>query len=191
MSLLFSIFLAHLHSLHTHTVNRMKEAGIPEVKIEQFSVLLNTPQKRVVEIVFPENKRFKASLQEAVSTTPSLDSFASPHLITTYQPVAEDPTSSHVDAVPTFNGFSASGDVTAELVYANYGTEEDFQLLEASGSPLSTPSCYITVTVLLTLCPSGVNVSGKIVIVRYGHIFRGNKAFHAQKRGTSSHSVLT
>ncbi len=59
----------------------MKEAGIPEVKIEQFSVLLNTPQKRVVEIVFPENKKFKASLQEAVSTTPSLDSFASPHFI--------------------------------------------------------------------------------------------------------------
>ena len=57
------------------------------------------------------------------------------------------------DAVPTWHGLSRDGDVTGELVYANYGTKEDYDNLRATG----------------------VNVTGKIVITRYGAIFRGLK----------------
>jgi N-acetylated-alpha-linked acidic dipeptidase len=64
-------------------------------------------------------------------------------------------------APPTFLSYSASGDVTAELVYANYGRLQDFEKLVASG----------------------ISVSGKIVIVRYGKIFRGNKVEIAEKFG--------
>lgn len=79
----------------------MMESGIPDVQIEEIPVLLNKPKHRVVEIVDPPFRRFKASLKEA--------------------PLAEDPTSSLPNAIPTFNGFSPSGDVTADLLYVNYG----------------------------------------------------------------------
>ena len=57
------------------------------------------------------------------------------------------------DAVPTWHGLSRDGEVTGQLVYANYGTKEDYDDLVATG----------------------VNVTGKIVITRYGGIFRGLK----------------
>jgi N-acetylated-alpha-linked acidic dipeptidase len=80
------------------------------------------------------------------------------------------PTPEHVDGdayendpriTPGFNGSSASGDITAPVVYANYGRPEDFEHLDALG----------------------ISVKGKIVLVRYGSNFRGVKAFIAQQRG--------
>ena len=72
--------------------------------------------------------------------------------------IPEDPTSADPDAVPTFHGYSANGSVTGELVYANFGHIDDFRILEKNG----------------------VNVSGKIVIVKYGSTFRGLKVRAAQ-----------
>ncbi|MEO6924096.1 MAG: M28 family metallopeptidase, partial [Bryocella sp.] len=63
--------------------------------------------------------------------------------------------------LPAFNGSSPSGEVTAQLVYANHGTLEDFD----------------------TLAKMGVDLKGKIVIVRYGGNFRGVKVYIAQQRG--------
>ncbi|KAI5120935.1 hypothetical protein M0805_002915 [Coniferiporia weirii] len=65
------------------------------------------------------------------------------------------------DAVPTFHGLSKGGDVEGELIYANYGTKDDYDTLVASGADLT----------------------GKIVIVRYGAIFRGLKIKGAQELG--------
>lgn len=63
------------------------------------------------------------------------------------------------DAVPTFHGLSRGGEVEGKLVYANYGTKEDYdELVEA-----------------------GADLSGKIVIVRYGAIFRGLKVRSLQR----------
>ncbi len=82
------------------------------------------------------------------------------------------PTREHVDGdtfdddprvTPGFNGSSASGDITAPVVYANYGRPEDFEHLDALG----------------------ISVKGKIVLVRYGANFRGVKAFIAQQRGAA------
>ncbi|ODQ82776.1 hypothetical protein BABINDRAFT_169952 [Babjeviella inositovora NRRL Y-12698] len=72
-----------------------------------------------------------------------------------------DPTSHGDDLVPTFLGYAGNGNVTAEYIYANYGTIEDFRRLNASG----------------------VDISGKIAIVRYGRIFRGLKVKFAQDFG--------
>ncbi len=74
-----------------------------------------------------------------------------------------DPFQDDPRILPAFNGSSASGDVTAEVVYANYGTREDFQ----------------------RLAKLGVSVKGKIVIVRYGQNFRGVKAYIAQQYGAA------
>jgi N-acetylated-alpha-linked acidic dipeptidase len=75
--------------------------------------------------------------------------------------VPGDPTSSNPKITPLFNGYSASGDVTAPVVYANYGLPGDYDELKKAG----------------------VDVKGKIVIVRYGNSFRGVKAKVAEDHG--------
>ncbi|MFI0483297.1 M28 family peptidase [Actinomadura sp. 9N215] len=65
------------------------------------------------------------------------------------------------DVIPGHNGMSPSGDVRGEVVYANYGRPEDFALLEKNG----------------------VSVKGKIVLARYGAVFRGIKPREAARRG--------
>ena len=75
--------------------------------------------------------------------------------------LAEDPASAHSDLTWGWNAYSASGDITCEVVYANYGTREDFARLKELG----------------------VDVKGKIVIARYGGNFRGYKAKFAQEAG--------
>src|SRR5208282_3761314 len=78
---------------------RFKEWGW-DAQIEQFDVLFPTPKRRVVELVAPT--RFAAGLQEP--------------------PVAADPTSNQqAEQLPTYNAYSADGDVSAPLVYVNYG----------------------------------------------------------------------
>ena len=74
-----------------------------------------------------------------------------------------DPFQDDPRILPAFNGASASGDVTADVVYANYGTLADFKKLEELG----------------------VSVKGKIVIVRYGNNFRGVKVYIAQQYGAA------
>jgi N-acetylated-alpha-linked acidic dipeptidase len=82
------------------------------------------------------------------------------------------PTREHVDGdhydgdprvVMPFSSMSPSGDVEAEVVYANYGTPEDFEKLERLK----------------------IDVRGKIVLVRYGQNFRGVKVFIAQEHGAA------
>ncbi len=68
-----------------------------------------------------------------------------------------------------WNAYSGNGDVTAEVVYANFGTKEDFERLAAMG----------------------VSVKGKIVMARYGGNFRGYKAKHAQANGAAGVIIYT
>lgn len=123
-----------------YTRDKWRECGIPAELVE-YRVLLAYPKERVVEMTRPEAARFRASLSE--------------------DPIAEDPTSTDPRAVPLFNGYSASGDVTAELVYVNHGLPEDYDKLQELG----------------------VDVKGKIAIARYGRSFRGIKAMVAEERG--------
>jgi N-acetylated-alpha-linked acidic dipeptidase len=74
--------------------------------------------------------------------------------------VIGDPTSS-MTQYPTVNGYSGQGDVTADLIYVNYGLIEDYAQLDSMG----------------------LSVRGKIAIARYGRSFRGIKAREAEKRG--------
>jgi len=75
--------------------------------------------------------------------------------------VAGDPYQDDSRAAMPFNGSSGSGDVTAEVVYANYGRLEDFDYLAAQH----------------------IDLKGKIVLVRYGANFRGVKVYLAEQRG--------
>src|SRR5258708_10216943 len=103
-----------------------------DTRIEEFSVLFPTPKRRVVEPIAPE--RFVAKLAEP--------------------PVPGDATSGQTsEQLPVYNAYSIDGDVTGDLVYANYGIPADYELLERNG----------------------VDVKGKIVITRYGGSWRGLK----------------
>ncbi|MDR3389387.1 MAG: transferrin receptor-like dimerization domain-containing protein [Rudaea sp.] len=111
-----------------------------DAHIETFDVLYATPTERVLELVAPTS--FKATLDEPA--------------------IAEDSTSSvREHMLPPFNVYSADGDVTAELVYVNYGVPEDYKELERRG----------------------ISVKGKIAIARYGQSWRGIKPKVAQEHG--------
>ncbi|MFT4114896.1 M28 family metallopeptidase, partial [Silvibacterium sp.] len=77
--------------------------------------------------------------------------------------VSNDPYQDDPRVVMPFNGSSASGNITADVVYANYGRPEDFQ----------------------KLADSGIDIKGKIVLVRYGMNFRGVKVYIAQQKGAA------
>ncbi|HEX8171865.1 MAG TPA: transferrin receptor-like dimerization domain-containing protein [Thermoanaerobaculia bacterium] len=111
-----------------------------DTTIERFDVLFPTPRTRVLELVAPE--RFTAKLAE-----PAL---------------AEDRTSNQTaEILPTYNAYSIDGDVTADLVYVNYGVPADYDVLERNG----------------------IDVRGKIVIARYGGSWRGIKPKVAAEHG--------
>ena len=119
---------------------KFKEFGL-DAHIEQFDVLFPTPKERAVELV-EGGPKFTAKLQE-----PAL---------------SEDPTSNQQsEQLPTYNAYSIDGDVTAPLVYVNYGIPEDYEQLERMG----------------------ISVKGKIVIARYFHSWRGIKPKVAAEHG--------
>ena len=124
---------------------KFKAAGL-ETQIVPYRVLLNKPIKIVVE-AFGANGQKLMSGPTPEHVDPAVDGG---------DPFQDDPR-----ILPAFNGSSPSGDVTSEVVYANYGTLADFKKLDALG----------------------VSVKGKIVLVRYGSNFRGVKVYIAQQRG--------
>lgn len=75
----------------------------------------------------------------------------------------EDRFSGHPDLLNGWNAFSGSGDVTGEVVYANYGRREDYLALDSMG----------------------VSLAGKVVVARYGGNFRGYKVKFAEERGAA------
>jgi N-acetylated-alpha-linked acidic dipeptidase len=116
-----------------------KQWGL-DANIETFDVLFPTPKVRVLEMLEPV--KFTAKLEE-----PSL---------------AVDPTSSQkAEQLPTYNAYSIDGDVTAPLVFVNYGLPEDYEKLDRLG----------------------ISVKGAIVIAKYYHSWRGIKPKVAAEHG--------
>ncbi|MGO9087858.1 MAG: transferrin receptor-like dimerization domain-containing protein [Terriglobales bacterium] len=120
-------------------LSKFKEWGF-DAHIETFQVLFPTPRDRVVELLEPT--QFRAKLQEPA--------------------VPGDPTSNQTsEQLPTYNAYSIDGDVTAPLVYVNYGIREDYEELDRLG----------------------ISVKGAIVIARYGEAWRGIKPKVAAEHG--------
>ncbi len=110
-----------------------------DAAIETYQVLFPSPKVRILEMTAPT--KYKAILKEPA--------------------YKEDATSGHPDQLPSYNAWSADGDVSAELVFVNFGLPEDY----------------------LTLEKLGIDVKGKIVIARYGRSWRGIKPKVAQEHG--------
>jgi len=118
---------------------KFREAGL-ETEIVEYKVWINYPAEISVDVVAPAGVKMHGPSREHVSSDPYQDD---PRIVVPY------------------SGFSPSGDVEAEVVYANYGRFEDFQRLQQMK----------------------IDVRGKIVIVRYGSNYRGVKAYLAQQFG--------
>jgi N-acetylated-alpha-linked acidic dipeptidase len=128
------------------TQEKWKEFGVEDTTIATYDVYINYPLDHRLALLKRKGAddydiAFEATLEEDV--------------------LEEDSTSGLPDRVPTFHGYSATGNVTAPFVYANFGTYEDYQ----------------------DLVDAGISVEGKIVIVKYGGIFRGLKVKRAQDLG--------
>ena len=124
-----------------YVAQKFRDAGL-ETEIVEYKVWMNYPEEISVDLTAPAGIEMHGPTREHVDNDPFQD----------------DPR-----VVMPFNGMSPSGDVEADVVYANYGTPEDFDKLDKLK----------------------VDVRGKIVLVRYGQNFRGVKVFIAQERGAA------
>jgi N-acetylated-alpha-linked acidic dipeptidase len=124
-----------------YVAQKFREAGL-ETEIVEYKVWFNYPSEISVDVTAPAGVTMHGPAREHVAEDPFQDD---PRVLTPY------------------NGMSPSGDVEAEVVYANYGSPDDFKKLEQMK----------------------VDVRGKIVLVRYGQNFRGVKTFVAQEHGAA------
>ncbi len=124
-----------------YVAQKFRDAGL-DTEIVEYKVWMNYPAEISVDMVAPAGVEMHGPTREHVDGD-------------SYQ---DDPR-----VVMPFNGMSPSGDVEGDVVYANYGTPEDFEKLDRLK----------------------VDVRGKIVLVRYGQNFRGVKVFVAQERGAA------
>jgi N-acetylated-alpha-linked acidic dipeptidase len=124
-----------------YVAQKFRDAGL-DTEIVEYKVWMNYPAEISVDLIAPAGIEMHGPTREHVD----------------HDPFQDDPR-----VVMPFNGMSPSGDVEGDVVYANYGTPDDFDKLDKLK----------------------VDVRGKIVLVRYGQNFRGVKVFVAQERGAA------
>jgi N-acetylated-alpha-linked acidic dipeptidase len=124
-----------------YVAQKFRAAGL-DTEIVEYKVWMNYPQEISVDITAPAGVEMHGPTREHVDG---------------------DPYDNDPRVVMPFSGMSPSGDAEADVVYANYGTPEDFEKLEKLK----------------------IDVRGKIVLVRYGQNFRGVKEFIAQEHGAA------
>ena len=130
------------HQTAEYVARKFRDAGL-ETEIVPYRVLTNWPKVVRVEAYDPTGRLLMSG--------------------PTREHVDGDPYDNDPRIIMPFNGSSGSGDVTAEVVYANYGRLQDFNELAARH----------------------IDLHGKIVICRYGDNFRGVKVFLAEQRGAA------
>jgi N-acetylated-alpha-linked acidic dipeptidase len=119
-------------------LQKFKSYGL-DAHLQPYKVLFPTPKTRLLEMTGPTP--YTALLKESA--------------------LAEDPTSGQDGQLPTYNAWSADGDVTGQLVFVNYGLPDDYEMLASMG----------------------IDVKGKIVIAKYGRSWRGIKPKVAYEHG--------
>ncbi|KAL8782086.1 MAG: hypothetical protein Q9213_005727 [Squamulea squamosa] len=122
------------------TADRWSENGF-QARLDEYVTYLNYPVSHSLALTYPNGSVFQATLQEAV--------------------LLEDETTSYPNRIPTFNGYSFTGNATAEYVYVGRGQVADFEALVSLNVPLQ----------------------GKIALEKYGGPFRGLKVKNAALYG--------
>ncbi|KAL8922738.1 MAG: hypothetical protein Q9172_003453 [Xanthocarpia lactea] len=144
------------------TRERWQQFGIPDSNIVSYDIYINYPLGHRLALLESNTTntegdvsrqkydvRYECTLEEDV--------------------LGKDPTTGLDNRVPTFHGYSASGDVTAQYVFVNFGTYLDFE----------------------DLVKGNITLEGKIAIVKYGRGFRGLKVKRAQQLGMAGVVIYT
>lgn len=137
------------NELADYVAAQWKEQGWEDVVLRKYDVLHSAPRQVSLEMVAPV--QYKASLRE--------------------DPYDADPDTKNPRVSAAYLGYSASGEVTAEVVYAHSGNPDDYELLRKNG----------------------IDVKGKIVLVRYSnpYSYRGFKALTAEREGAAAMLVYS
>ncbi|HEX2775118.1 MAG TPA: M28 family metallopeptidase [Candidatus Acidoferrales bacterium] len=135
---------ARNNELAQWVAEQWRQQGLEDVTIHEYDVLNSSPREISLEMVHPGH--YRASLRE--------------------DPYDVDPDTKNPKADGAYLGYSASGEVTAPVVYAHSGNPEDYDYLRAHG----------------------IDVRGKIVLVRYSnpYSYRGFKALTAERLGAAA-----
>ncbi|KAL8965728.1 MAG: hypothetical protein Q9183_003713, partial [Haloplaca sp. 2 TL-2023] len=136
------------------TRERWQDFGIVDSSIATYDVYLSYPVDHRLALVESESEQDHGDSTESgydVKYECGLEEDV----------LEEDPTTGLDDRVPTFHGYSASGDVFAQYVYVNFGTHWDYE----------------------DLIKANVSLKGKVAIAKYGRGFRGLKVQRAQELG--------
>lgn len=128
------------------TRDRWQEFGVTDTSIVAYDVYTNYPKGHRLVLLGKTSRADSGVVYEAKLEEDVLE---------------EDGTTGLPDRVPTFHGYSASGNVTAQYVFCNYGTYKDYE----------------------DLVKVGIDLGGKIALVKYGNVFRGLKVKRAQELG--------
>ncbi|GMF34643.1 unnamed protein product [Phytophthora lilii] len=123
-----------------YTAEQFESYGL-KTEIKTYYTLLSTPVRRHLAIVEPVEAARELNLTEAQ--------------------VAGDECTSDENALPPFFAYAATGNVTASVIYVNFGKPEDFEWLVANN----------------------VSLKGKIALARYGGNYRGLKVMAAEAHG--------
>ncbi|KAL4162125.1 hypothetical protein PRNP1_002673 [Phytophthora ramorum] len=126
-----------------YTAEQFTAFGL-KAEIKEYYTLLSYPIHRRLAIVSPEQSVYELNLTETS--------------------VPNDACTNNPDALPPYLAYSDSGNVTASVVYVNYGTQADFDWLVSNN----------------------VTLAGKIALVRYGRNFRGLKVALAEQHGMAA-----
>lgn len=147
------------------TRERWQEFGIADTNIVSYDVYVNYPLGHRLALLENSNRSHSESRAPSLdegSLDPAKEGWKVKFEASLEEDVLEeDGTSGLKDRIPTFHGYSASGNVTAPYVYVNYGTYRDYE----------------------DLVQANVSLRGKIALVKYGRIFRGLKVKRAEELG--------
>jgi N-acetylated-alpha-linked acidic dipeptidase len=132
------------NELARYIADEWRQEGLEDVVIRRYDIYGSNPKSTFLEMTAPVH--YRASLREV--------------------PIPGDPDSKNKNISSAWTGMSASGDVTAPLVYAHSGNPEDYELLRKQG----------------------IDVKGKVVLVRYSnpYSYRGFKALTAEREGVAA-----
>ena len=135
---------ARNNELARYIADEWRNEGLEDVIIRRYDVYGSNPKTTFLEMVAPVH--YRAGLREL--------------------PVPGDPDMRNKSISSAWSGMSASGEVTAPLVYAHSGNPEDYELLRQQG----------------------IDVKGKVVLVRYSnpYSYRGFKALTAEREGAAA-----
>ncbi|KAF2190675.1 N-acetylated-alpha-linked acidic dipeptidase-like protein 2 [Zopfia rhizophila CBS 207.26] len=135
-------------SMAQWTADRWAEYGFTS-RLDEYYVYLNYPVSHSLQLNYANGSTYTPSLVEAV--------------------LEEDDVTSYPNRIPTFHGYSFSGNASAEYVYVGRGQQVDFKRLQALG----------------------VELEGKIALAKYGGPFRGLKVKNAQEHGMIGAIIFT